>query len=247
MLKWGSSTQTGRPRSKGTSAHDLAVAGHQGQLGVDHGHHVGEGRRRPLEDRHRGDVHVADVVLEVEERGILRAQPVGAHRISLHRAVRSRRSRRTSGPRRRPTPRGAARCRFRRQAAATLPSRPRRAKTGSDATRSHRFLVGRLDHPGERSSAMARRPMARRAPRPGLEPDDRGPVRLQAGHLAFHAAVHRPAQQPVGPARLALGGRHGGDHRSRGRALRSASRRRWSPSAPRRRSTPCPSTVTGVK
>ena len=68
---------------EGHESHLLAVARHEVELGVDHLDHVGEGRRRSFEDRHRGDVHVRDVVLDVEERGVQGAQPVRAHTPSL--------------------------------------------------------------------------------------------------------------------------------------------------------------------
>ena len=66
---------------EGHAAHHLAVARDQRQLGVDHGQHVGEQGRGTFEDGHRGNVHVADVVLEVEERRIQRTQPVIAHSV----------------------------------------------------------------------------------------------------------------------------------------------------------------------
>ena len=68
---------------EGDEAHLLAVARHQVELGLDHVDHVGERRLGPLEDRHRGDVHVGDVVLDVQERGVQGAQPVRAHAASL--------------------------------------------------------------------------------------------------------------------------------------------------------------------
>jgi hypothetical protein len=54
----------------------LPVAGHQRQPPADRSAEVVVGRWRPLEDPHRPDVHVVDVVLDVEERRIQRAQPI---------------------------------------------------------------------------------------------------------------------------------------------------------------------------
>src|SRR5580704_16272838 len=59
---------------------DLPVARNQGELLTDHLHDVCEIGRWSLEDRHRCDVHVADIVLEMQERGVQGAKPVNAHR-----------------------------------------------------------------------------------------------------------------------------------------------------------------------
>ena len=64
---------------EGNEPHNLAVPGHQGQLAGDRAVHVAVARRRALEDGHRRDVHVADAVLHVQERGIHRAQSVHSH------------------------------------------------------------------------------------------------------------------------------------------------------------------------
>ena len=71
------------PQLEGDEADLLAVAGDEVELGLDHGHDVGVRRRRALEDRHRGDVHVGHVVLDVEERRVQGAQAVRTHRPSL--------------------------------------------------------------------------------------------------------------------------------------------------------------------
>jgi hypothetical protein len=49
----------------------LPVAGNLRQLGPDTLDELLVRRRRPLEDRHRSHVHVADAVLEVQERRVL--------------------------------------------------------------------------------------------------------------------------------------------------------------------------------
>ena len=67
------------PQFEGDELHHLAVARDEGELGLDHGHDVIERRLRALEDGHRADVHMADAVLEVQERCVQRAQPVSAH------------------------------------------------------------------------------------------------------------------------------------------------------------------------
>ena len=54
--------------------HPLPVAGDVRQVGLDAPGQVVVGRRRALEDRHRADVHVADGVLEMQERGVLGAE-----------------------------------------------------------------------------------------------------------------------------------------------------------------------------
>ena len=50
------------PQLEGDEPDLLAVARDEVELGVDHGHDVGERRRGPLEDGDRGDVHVGHVV-----------------------------------------------------------------------------------------------------------------------------------------------------------------------------------------
>jgi hypothetical protein len=59
--------------------HDLAVARDQGELSGHHGHELLEGRLGALEDGDGADVQLIDAVLEVEERGIERAQPIAGH------------------------------------------------------------------------------------------------------------------------------------------------------------------------
>ena len=71
------------PQLERDEAHLLAEARDEVESGVDHRHNVAVGRRRPFEDRHRGDVHVGHVVLNVEERRVQRAQSIRAHRPSL--------------------------------------------------------------------------------------------------------------------------------------------------------------------
>ncbi len=60
-------------------ADHLAVAGNERKLARDHVHDVGVARSRPLEDPDGGDVHMAHVVLDMQERRIEWAQPVKAH------------------------------------------------------------------------------------------------------------------------------------------------------------------------
>ena len=126
------------PQLEGNEADLLAITRHEVQLGVHHGDDVAEGRRGPLEDGDRGDVHVGHVVLEMEERGVLRAQAIRTHRdppfgasplgppypwaVSLSRV--SRRRRRRAG---RPARRGRAW----RGSARTSPRTPPRSPGGS--------------------------------------------------------------------------------------------------------------------
>ena len=65
---------------EGDEADLLAVPRDEVELGVHHGDDVAEGRRRALEDGDRGNVHVGHVVLDVEERGVQRAQAIRTHR-----------------------------------------------------------------------------------------------------------------------------------------------------------------------
>ncbi len=151
---------------EGDELHHLAVARHQGELGVDHGDDVGEGRRRALEDGDRGDVHVADVVLDVEERRVQRAQPVSAHRPSLPRGRDARQDGSTGPADFSWYPRGQPADGGRRR------SSPSPARKGVAEHPLARLLVGRLDHPG--------RPVLGHGPQPhgsaGLA------ARLQADH-----------------------------------------------------------------
>ncbi len=64
---------------EGNGADLLAVARDEVELGIHHGDDVAERRRGALEDGDRGNVHVGHVVLDVEERGVQRAQAIRAH------------------------------------------------------------------------------------------------------------------------------------------------------------------------
>ena len=64
----------GPPCAERDEAHHLAVARHQWQLGEHHLVQLLRLRGWALEQRDRGDVHVADRVLDVEERGVKRAE-----------------------------------------------------------------------------------------------------------------------------------------------------------------------------
>ena len=64
---------------EGHVADHAAVTGYQRQFALDHRLELHEGGLRALEDAHRGDVHVADAVLDVEEGRVQWAHPVDPH------------------------------------------------------------------------------------------------------------------------------------------------------------------------
>ena len=57
----------------------LPVPRHEAELCGDHLANLVIGRRRAVEDGTRGDVHVGDAVLQVEERGIEWTEPFHGH------------------------------------------------------------------------------------------------------------------------------------------------------------------------
>ena len=115
-----------------------------------------------LEDGHRADVHVADVVLDVEERGVQRAQPVSAHGPlpspgTAMAQCSGRYHRAGNSPGDRPGP--TARRRRPRLSRRRRPGRLAQAgqeRAGEDPVPG--LFVGRLDHP--------RRPVLGHGPQP---------------------------------------------------------------------------------
>ena len=167
------------PQLEGDEADLLAVARDQVELGVHHGDDVAEGRRRTLEDGHRGDVHVGHVVLDVEERRVQRAQAIRTHRPSLH----GHPLERSATPGRSGASRVSRRSRGGERAAQRRPARAV-ARISSPG-----LLVGGFDH--LRATVL------------GHGPQPHGPARLGAGLQADH---HDAGLLEAGRSRAPCGG-----------------------------------------
>ena len=155
---------------EGDEADLLAVPRHQVELGVHHGDDVAERRRRTLEDRHRGDVHVGHVVLNVEERRIQRAQAISTHRPSLRGLPLQSRA----------YSRAAARSRVQPAVAAASGS-PSDGELGGGENQLPGLLVGGLDHLGAPVLGHRSQPHGAAGFGPGLQADHDGAGLLASG------------------------------------------------------------------